>query len=115
MASLFLGMVCWQRKISLNVYILILVSFFSLSVITSKIFDGRNHIIHSLGFSVVLFCSTAMIALLVMMLRRSKLIGGELGGPRGYKIATSCLFVFLWLFYVLMSSLEAYGYINGTS
>ena len=68
---------------------------------------------HSLGFSVVLFCSTAMIALLVMMLRRSKLIGGELGGPRGYKIATSCLFVFLWLFYVLMSSLEAYGYING--
>jgi solute carrier family 8 (sodium/calcium exchanger) len=68
---------------------------------------------HSLGFSVVLFCSLAMIALLVMMLRRSKAIGGELGGPRGYKIATSCLFVFLWLFYVLMSSLEAYGYING--
>lgn len=54
-----------------------------------------------------------MIALFVMMLRRSKLIGGELGGPRGYKIATSCLFVFLWLFYVLMSSLEAYGYIKG--
>jgi solute carrier family 8 (sodium/calcium exchanger) len=68
---------------------------------------------HSLGFSVVLFCSLAMIALFVMMLRRSKVIGGELGGPRGYKIATSCLFVFLWLFYVLMSSLEAYGYING--
>ncbi|XP_046652927.1 sodium/calcium exchanger 1-like isoform X1 [Daphnia pulicaria] len=67
----------------------------------------------NLGFSVVLFCSLAMIALLVMMLRRSKAIGGELGGPRGYKIATSCLFVFLWLFYVLMSSLEAYGYING--
>ncbi|XP_059350666.1 sodium/calcium exchanger 3-like isoform X2 [Daphnia carinata] len=67
----------------------------------------------NLGFSVVLFCSTAMIALLVMMLRRSKLIGGELGGPRGYKIATSFLFVFLWLFYVLMSSLEAYGYIKG--
>ncbi|KAI9560959.1 hypothetical protein GHT06_011915 [Daphnia sinensis] len=67
----------------------------------------------NLGFSVVLFCSTAMIALLVMMLRRSKLIGGELGGPRGYKLATSFLFVFLWLFYVLMSSLEAYGYIKG--
>ncbi|EFX80619.1 hypothetical protein DAPPUDRAFT_50984 [Daphnia pulex] len=67
----------------------------------------------NLGFSVVLFCSLAMVALFVMMLRRSKVIGGELGGPRGYKIATSCLFVFLWLFYVLMSSLEAYGYING--
>lgn len=52
--------------------------------------------------------------MMVMMLRRSKLIGGELGGPRGYKLATSFLFVALWLFYVLMSSLEAYGYIQGT-
>lgn len=41
------------------------------------------------------------------------MIGGELGGPRGYKMATSILFVFLWLFYVLMSSLEAYDYIEG--
>lgn len=41
------------------------------------------------------------------------MIGGELGGPRKYKLATSFLFVFLWLFYVLMSSLEAYGYIQG--
>lgn len=69
----------------------------------------------SLAFSVTLFCSTAMLALIVMMMRRSKIIGGELGGPRGYKIATSSLFVFLWLFYVFMSSLEAYGYIEGKS
>ena len=55
-----------------------------------------------------------MIALIVMMMRRSKIIGGELGGPHGYKVATTTLFVFLWLFYVLMSSLEAYGYIQGT-
>lgn len=68
---------------------------------------------NSLAFSVTLFCSTAMLALIVMMMRRSKMIGGELGGPRGYKLATSTLFVFLWLFYVLMSSLEAYGYIQG--
>jgi solute carrier family 8 (sodium/calcium exchanger) len=68
----------------------------------------------SLAFSVTLFCTTAALAMMVMMLRRSKLIGGELGGPRGYKLATSFLFVALWLFYVLMSSLEAYGYIQGT-
>lgn len=48
-----------------------------------------------------------------MMMRRSKVIGGELGGPHAYKLATSILFVFLWLFYVLMSSLEAYDYIEG--
>ncbi len=60
-----------------------------------------------------LFCSTAMIALIVMMMRRSKVVGGELGGPWCYKLATTILFVFLWLFYVLMSSLEAYGYIQG--
>lgn len=54
-----------------------------------------------------------MFALIVMMMRRSKVIGGELGGPYGYKLATSILFVFLWLFYVMMSSLEAYGYIQG--
>ena len=48
-----------------------------------------------------------------MMMRRSKRVGGELGGPKGYRMATTALFVFLWLFYVLMSSLEAYGYIQG--
>lgn len=70
-------------------------------------------LVDSLAFSVTLFCTTAVLAMAVMMMRRSKFIGGELGGPRGYKIATSCLFVALWLFYVLMSSLEAYGYIEG--
>ena len=67
----------------------------------------------SLAFSVTLFCTTAAFAMLVMMLRRSKLIGGELGGPHGYKLATTFLFVALWLFYVIMSSFEAYGYIKG--
>ena len=68
----------------------------------------------SLAFSVTLFCTTAFFALIVMMLRRSPRVGGELGGPKTYKVCTSLLFVALWLFYVLMSSLEAYGYIEGT-
>ena len=70
-------------------------------------------LIYSLAFSVTLFCTTAVLAMMIMMLRRMPMIGGELGGPRKYKLATSFLFVFLWLFYVLMSSLEAYGYIQG--
>ena len=69
--------------------------------------------LHSLAFSVTLFCTTAVVAMSLMMLRRSKMIGGELGGPKKWKIATSTFFVFLWLFYVMMSSLEAYGYIQG--
>lgn len=68
----------------------------------------------SLAFSVTMFCTTACFALAVMMLRRSPKIGGELGGPKVSKVLTSMLFVSLWLFYVLMSSLEAYGYIEGT-
>ncbi|XP_065563205.1 sodium/calcium exchanger Calx-like isoform X2 [Artemia franciscana] len=77
--------------------------------------NGRAFIVPpgNLAFSVTLFCTTALCAIAVMLLRRTKRIGGELGGPRGAKIATSCLFVFFWLFYVFMSSLEAYGVIQG--
>ncbi|XP_065564225.1 sodium/calcium exchanger 1-like [Artemia franciscana] len=79
------------------------------------VINGRAFIVPpgNLAFSVTLFCSTALCAIAVMLLRRTKRIGGELGGPRGAKIATSCLFVFFWLFYVFMSSLEAYGVIQG--
>jgi solute carrier family 8 (sodium/calcium exchanger) len=45
-----------------------------------------------------------------MMLRR-RMFGGELGGPMKWKLATTILFVTLWVFYVFMSSLEAYGVI----
>merc|ERR1719412_1427710 len=65
----------------------------------------------SLGFSVTVFCIEAVIAIVVLMIRRNPAIGGELGGPRGPKIATTSLFVFLWIFYVLIAALEAYGVI----
>lgn len=58
-----------------------------------------------LGFSVMIFCVCASIALLVLYVRRIK-CGGELGGPRGSKIASSCFLVLLWGFYVLMSILK---------
>lgn len=66
----------------------------------------------NLGFSVVIFCVTAVTAIFVMMLRRSKRVGGELGGAKSYKLPTSLFFCFLWIFYIVMSSLQTYCHIN---
>merc|ERR1712223_1649902 len=65
----------------------------------------------SLGFSVTVFCIEAMVAIITLMIRRNPAIGGELGGPKAAKTATSALFVFLWVFYVMIAALEAYGVI----
>ncbi|CAM1325414.1 SLC8A3 (predicted) [Pycnogonum litorale] len=67
----------------------------------------------SLGFSVTIFCVGAVICMVVLLLRRSALVGGELGGPTKYRVPTVALFVSMWLFYIIMSSLESYGKIKG--
>lgn len=67
----------------------------------------------SLAFSVTIFCSEAVAAILILLLRRSKPIGGELGGPKPFKYLTSLVLVVLWLVYLLLASLEAYGIIKG--
>ncbi|XP_042207350.1 sodium/calcium exchanger 1-like [Homarus americanus] len=69
----------------------------------------------NLAFSVTLFCVEAVVAIAVMMIRRSPRIGGELGGPKVSKILTTSFLVFLWIFYVLMSTLEAYNLIPSLS
>lgn len=66
----------------------------------------------NLGFSVVIFCVTAVLAIAVMMLRRHKNVGGELGGAKAYKLPTSIFFCCLWMFYIVMSSLQTYCHIN---
>lgn len=66
----------------------------------------------NLGFSVVVFCVTAVVAIGVMMLRRSKAVGGELGGTKVYKLPTSLLFCFLWVIYIVLSSLQTYCHIR---
>jgi solute carrier family 8 (sodium/calcium exchanger) len=48
-----------------------------------------------------------------LLARRSKPIGGELGGPKSFKYLTSIVLVVLWLVYLLLASLEAYGVIKG--
>ncbi|XP_015109172.1 sodium/calcium exchanger 3 [Diachasma alloeum] len=67
----------------------------------------------SLAFSVTLFCTEACAVIIVLMLRRSKSIGGELGGPFAPKLVTSIFLFSLWVFYLVMSTLEAYDVIKG--
>ncbi|KAK5869179.1 hypothetical protein PBY51_010130 [Eleginops maclovinus] len=67
----------------------------------------------SLAFSVTLFTIFAFICMGVLLFRRRPSIGGELGGPRGARLATSLLFLGLWFLYILFSSLEAYCHIRG--
>ncbi|RZF47516.1 hypothetical protein LSTR_LSTR014155 [Laodelphax striatellus] len=66
----------------------------------------------NLAFSVTLFCSEAVVAIIILLVRRSKFVGGELGGPRNYKYITSMLFFGLWLIYIVLSTLEAYQVIT---
>merc|ERR1719183_2831504 len=60
----------------------------------------------SLGFSVAIFSSCAIICILTLMLRR-RLYGGELGGPPGAQKATAAFFVLLWITYISVSSVKA--------
>lgn len=60
-----------------------------------------------------LFCTEAAIAIALLLLRRSKVIGGELGGPVVLKWLTCAVFLLLWIVYVTMAALEAYGVIKG--
>eukprot|EP00055_Hartaetosiga_balthica_P018753 m.135311 g.135311 ORF g.135311 m.135311 type:complete len:789 (+) comp9897_c0_seq1:114-2480(+) len=62
----------------------------------------------ALGFSVVVFCTIAVIWFIVMTWRRN-VLGAELGGPRIAKRNTIIFFVFLWFVYILLSSLVAYN------
>lgn len=67
----------------------------------------------SLAFSVTLFCSFAGIAITLLMIRRLKVFGGgELGGPLKYRIISSCMFVLLWIGYLVFSGLENYCHIH---
>merc|ERR1719346_383082 len=66
----------------------------------------------SLGFSVTVFCVEALLAILILLARRSPVVGGELGGPKFFKTLSSGAFVFFWCFYVMISALEAYGVIE---
>ncbi|XP_026526803.1 sodium/calcium exchanger 3 isoform X6 [Notechis scutatus] len=67
----------------------------------------------TLAFSVTLFTIFAFVCVSVLLYRRRPHFGGELGGPKGCRLATTLLFVSLWLLYILFATLEAYCYIKG--
>lgn len=67
----------------------------------------------TLAFSVTLFCIEAVVCIAILMLRRMKAIGGELGGPKKYRVPTTVFLVFLWVFYIIMSSMVAYCLVPG--
>ncbi|XP_050306030.1 sodium/calcium exchanger 3 isoform X2 [Anthonomus grandis grandis] len=67
----------------------------------------------SLAFSVTIFCTEAAVAIFILLIRRSNIVGGELGGPECLKYLTSFTLFGLWIAYLVLSTLEAYGVIAG--
>uniref|UniRef100_A0A914XQN5 Sodium/calcium exchanger membrane region domain-containing protein n=1 Tax=Plectus sambesii TaxID=2011161 RepID=A0A914XQN5_9BILA len=68
----------------------------------------------SLGFSVTVYTIMSLFCLGLLFARRKMALFGqaELGGPQVPKILSAVFMVTLWILYVLLSSLQAYGYIN---
>merc|ERR1712210_366299 len=77
--------------------------------VTGEAMEGLTVVPGALTFSVVIFCFEALLAIALLLFRRR--YGGELGGPRGLKIASSAFFVFLWFFYLGASIAKAYCFI----
>jgi len=65
---------------------------------------------NNLEFSVALFVLLACFAILTLIVRRAAL-GGELGGSACVKYSTGSVCLGLWLCYVVLASLKAYGII----
>ena len=67
----------------------------------------------SLALSVTVFCILALVAVILLILRRRPSIGGELGGPYVQKVLTASIFTCFWIIYILISALVSYCYITG--
>lgn len=65
-----------------------------------------------LGFSVMMFLSVSIVCFAILALRRWYQ-GGELGGKPLPKYLSAVILVLLWMFYIIMSSLQTQGYIKG--
>ena len=67
----------------------------------------------SLTFSVAVYTVVSFFALALLFARRFvKPLGkAELGGPAIPKYFTAVFFLFLWIVYITLSSLQAYGHI----
>lgn len=63
-----------------------------------------------LSFSLLVFFATSACCIAVLVLRRL-VFGAELGGPRLWAWLTSVYFMFLWIIFVVLSSLKVSGII----
>lgn len=68
----------------------------------------------ALSFSVVVYSACALVCIVVLMMRRYLKVFGkaELGGRKGLKIACAVFFISMWVLYIVLSSLQAYGHIK---
>ena len=68
--------------------------------------NSRNYYVPagSLGFSVVVFCTTAVTCIITLLIRR-KVVQGELGGSSFGRTGSSIFLCILWLIYIIMSIL----------
>jgi len=68
----------------------------------------------SLGFCLTIFCILAVVAILLLVIRRSPFMGGgELGGPPIPKKISAAMFFGFWIIYVVFSALEQYCHVPG--
>ena len=63
-----------------------------------------------LALSVILFLIVCLCGLTILVVRRC-IVKGELGGSRCGRIASCVMFIGLWMSYVIVVSLQQYGYI----
>ena len=68
----------------------------------------------TLGFSVLLFTISAVIAIALLIGRRNSSFCGkaELGGSVFFKLLSGGLLIILWVFYIVMSCLKEYRVID---
>jgi len=64
---------------------------------------------NNLGFSLVVFCILTIVAFLLLFLRR-KFLGAEFGGGKILNRISAVAFISLWCTYVMVYSLQVYGY-----
>lgn len=62
----------------------------------------------SLNFSVIVFCSVAVVCITTFYIRRA-FFGGELGGPSTCKYISASLMTMLWFLYIILSYLQSEG------
>ncbi len=68
----------------------------------------------SLGFSVMVYTILSFVCIAILMFRRVSVSCGqaELGGPAGAKRLTAFTLISLWIVYIVVSSMQAYGFIK---